>query len=74
MRTRDAEDTWLPMVDKRGVVLHVKRIKDSSLVCVRSVVTVDAPLEKVSLCEQNVIPLLNQKDNPPSSCIIPFFV
>ena len=43
----DPEDSWVPMVNKRGVVLHAKRIKDSSLVCVRSVVTIDAPLEKV---------------------------
>jgi len=44
---KEPEDTWVLKVDKRGVTLHAKKIKDSSLVCVRSVITIPVPLEMV---------------------------
>ena len=43
----EPEDHWAPKIDKKGIRLDVKKLKDSALVVVRCTMMVKASYEKV---------------------------
>eukprot|EP01147_Barroeca_monosierra_P010327 gene10327-2468_t len=44
---KEPEDSWIQKVNKKGIRLDIKKLKNSNLLCVRVTYTIRAPLAKV---------------------------